>query len=221
MTESKKPIRVSKAQSAITPLHDNSRSQSRNAVPAKWNKWKFIPKCKLWECVCLTLDIEPDDNKHGITRWLQTRRGIPFGFPLDFAERLQIAQANVSTNGPIHPQAFYSGVLTNPHGEVLLSELAAFAIRCGWQIPEVMKALAQPYEYLPAPTPQAGPAYNAELDESAHAKTKTNAETGKAGVGTAIVKDWRESAREIADECFDNDTNGNPPTRLVPDRLLR
>lgn len=25
--------------------------------------------------------------------------------------------------------------------------------------------------------------------------------------------DWREQARVIADECFDHDTNGNPPTR--------
>lgn len=41
------------------------------------------------------------------------------------------------------------------------------------------------------------------------APAKQNDKTGK---------HWTESAREIADECFDNDTNGNPPTR---DCLIR
>lgn len=144
---------VSAAPPPITPLRGAGVAPSRQPLPANWNKWKFIPKCELWKAVCLTLDIEPDSEKHDIRGWLQSRRGFPYGFPTDFPDRLQVAQANVSTNGPIHPQSLYRGVLNNPHADVLLSDVATFAIRCEWTIPEPMRALARPAEAVVTPEP--------------------------------------------------------------------
>lgn len=134
-------VHVSRAPEPITPLSGRSYVPSSKPVPAKWNKWKHIPKCELWKAVCLTLDIEPDDEKHGMRSWLRERRDVPYGFPSEFADRMDIAQANVSADGPIHPQAPYAD-LQSPHGEVLLSEVAAAAIGWGWTLPEAMRALA-------------------------------------------------------------------------------
>lgn len=135
---------VPAAPKPITPLRGTGSAPSRQPLPANWNKWKLIPKCELWKAVCLTLDIEPNEEKHGMLSWLQSRRGVPYGFPEEFADRLQIAQANVSTNGPIHPQSLYVGVLKNPRAEVLLSEVAAASVRWGWTLPEAMQSLATP-----------------------------------------------------------------------------
>jgi len=146
---------VSAAPPPITPVRGTGRAPFRQPSPANWNKWKFIPKCELWKGVCLSLDIEPDEEKHGMRSWLQSRLGVPYGFPADFAERLQIAQANVSTNGPIQPQNLYVGALNNPHAEVLLSEVSAAAICWGWTLPECMKALARSGEPVTTPKPSA------------------------------------------------------------------
>ena len=147
-----RPVQLSKAPPPITPLRGAGLAPSRQPVPAKWNKWGLIPKCELWQAVCLTLDIEPDDEKHGIRGWLQSRRGVPYGFPAEYADRLQVAQANMSTNGPIRPQSRYAGVLENPHADVLLSDVAAAAIRFGWAIPDAMHALVE--SAAPASTPE-------------------------------------------------------------------
>lgn len=146
-----RPVRISKAPSPITPVRGAGSVPSRSPSPANWNKWKFIPKCELWKAICLTLDIEPNEEKHIMSSWLQSRHGVPYGFPEDFADRLQIAQANVSTNGPIHPQSLYVGVLNNPYGEVLLSEVAAASLSWGWKIPQAMQSLSIP---IAAATPE-------------------------------------------------------------------
>lgn len=153
---------VSAAPRPITPLRGTGSAPSRQPLPANWNKWKFIPKCELWKAVCLTLDIEPNEEKHGMLSWLQSRRGVPYGFPEDFADRLQIAQANVSTNGPIHPQSLYVGVLKNPRAEVLLSEVAAASVRWGWTLPQAMQSLATPAAPVTTPEAETYPAIKKE-----------------------------------------------------------
>lgn len=135
------PQAISNFPPPITPLRGVNSTPSRTPLPAKWQIWQFTPKIELWKAVCLTLDIEPDAERHNLTDWFKQRRGTPRGLPEAFVARLQVVQANVSTNGPIHPISLYQGVLTDPCAEVLLSEISALAQRCGWQIPEAMSAL--------------------------------------------------------------------------------
>jgi hypothetical protein len=90
----------------------------------------------------LTLDIEPDEEKHDILNWLKHRRNVPFGFPAEFSDRLEIALANVSTQGPIQPP-MYRGALNNPHAEVLLCEVVSAAIVWGWSVPNPMRSLVK------------------------------------------------------------------------------
>lgn len=138
-----RPVQVPRAPSPITPLRGNGYVPSRSPSSANWNKWKFIPKAQLWEAVCLTLDVEPDEEVLDMRHWLQSRRGVPRGLPPEFVDRLQIAQANLRTNGPLRPQSPYSGVLGNPCAEVLLAEVAAAAAQWEWSLPDAMQALAQ------------------------------------------------------------------------------
>lgn len=150
-------VRASKLPPPIEALHGNTTLPDRYPAPAKWQKWQHIPKCELWKAICLTFDIEPDEEKHGIKSWLQSRRGVPYGFHADFADRLQVAQANMSTNGPIRPQSLNAGVLQNPRADVLLSEVAAAAIRWQWAIPEPLQALVRTQPAVSTPEGQPVP----------------------------------------------------------------
>ena len=90
----------------------------------------------------MTLDIEPDHkDPSGIDEWWRNERcrGTPYGFTAEYAERLTVAMANVSTSGPIHPLALYVGVLNNPYAGVQTAEVAAAAAVWGWAIPVEMK----------------------------------------------------------------------------------
>ena len=137
---------ASKAPLPISPLRGASLPPSRSPQPAKWQMWSKMPVCALWEAVCLTFDIEPDGERHGVSQWLESKRGVPYGFPADFADRLRVAQANVSTKGPIEPVELRVGVLDNPRAKVRLSDVARFAHECGWQIPDAMRTLADSVE---------------------------------------------------------------------------
>ena len=148
-TKSALPITPSKASPPISPLRGSGTYiTSSRANPARWQVWGNIPTVALWQAVCLTLDVEPDTERHGLTRWFDSRHGVPAGLTQDFVDRLQVTQANVSTGGPIRPQELYVGALASPHCPVQLSEVAAFAICLGWPVPDAMRTLAQ------APAPQ-------------------------------------------------------------------
>ena len=135
---------ISKAPEPINPVRGASIPPSRSPQPAKWQMWNKMPTCALWEAVCLTYDIEPDGERHDMSHWLEMKRGVPHGFPTDFADRLRVAQANVSTQGPIEPVELRVGVLETPRAKVRLSDVAKFAIGCEWEIPPAMRALAGP-----------------------------------------------------------------------------
>lgn len=135
---------ASNAPEPIGSVRGIQHPPSRSAQLAEWQVWKNIPSCALWEAVCLTYDIEPDDERHDMALWLQSKRGAPYGFPADFAERLRVAQANVSTKGPIEPLELYTGVREDARAKVRLSDVAKFALDCGWQIPGAMRALVDP-----------------------------------------------------------------------------
>lgn len=137
-----RPVQVPKAPAPITPLRGNGYVTSRGPSPANWNKWKHIPKVELWKAVCLTLDVEPDENVLGMDNWLKYRRGVPRGMTAEFADRLFIAQENMSAYGPIRPMRLHTGVLKNPHAEVSLAEVAAAAVAWEWTVPAQMAGLA-------------------------------------------------------------------------------
>jgi hypothetical protein len=138
--------RPSRAPAPIEPVKNGAngivRTPSRHELAAKWNKWKLIPKCPLWKAVCLSLDLEPSGDSATVTRWLRYDHDL-IRLADVYAERLEVAQANVSTNGPLHPQALYVGALTSSHVPVLLSEFAVVAIGWGWAVPDEMRALAE------------------------------------------------------------------------------
>ena len=147
MTESKKPglpitstASMSKAPPPISPVRW-SPNLPRKPVSAKWDIWKLIPKCEVWKAVLLTLDLEPDYENYDIKGWLY-KGDVPHGFPTALSDRIKVIQGNVDKNGPIRPQI--AGDFTSPYMVVLLSEVARFAVSCGWSVPEQLGALVAP-----------------------------------------------------------------------------
>lgn len=185
-----RPVQVPKAPPPIEPLRGTGYVPSPRPSAANWNKWKFIPKAPLWEAVCLTLDVEPNDEVLGMRHWLQSRRGVPRGLPPEFVDRLQVAQANMSTNGPLRPLALYSGVLQNPHAEVSLSELAAFAVRCGWTVPDAMQSM----------TPTLPPVAKGELAAMNRADLTPPTDEDKATAGKVWTEQRKAEARAYRDK---------------------
>ena len=152
---------VSKAPPPITPLR-GSFSRSSRPTTANWSKWQHIPHCRLWEAVCLTLDIEPGDT---LGDWVRNHRGVPHGFPTELTDRIQIAKANVNTQGPIHPQHEFVDSTFVP---VLLREVAAAGLSWDWVMPEAMKTLA----LSAVPEPQTVPAKNAANAKQSDTQTR-------------------------------------------------
>lgn len=103
-----------------------------------WSKWGLMPRVPLWKAVCLSLGLEPREDIHGYGLRTQGRFGP--GTP-NLQDRLEILQANLSTDGPIRPQgALYQGMLQNPSCEVLQAEVAAFLLANGIDVPAEMRA---------------------------------------------------------------------------------
>ena len=107
--------------------------------PAKWSLWSYKPYWELWDACCLTFDFEPDHgglNRNVLHDWLARKR-LPNNFPADFADRLDILDSNFNSR-------------------VKAQDLAEFALRCGWSIPDDMKALIKtptPVTMVATPTP--------------------------------------------------------------------
>ena len=55
IAERQQPPTVSKAPKPITPLNGRGWAPPSGPEPARWDLWRLIPKCKLWEAVCLSL----------------------------------------------------------------------------------------------------------------------------------------------------------------------
>lgn len=107
---------------------------------ANWAKWKLIPRTDIWKAVCLSFDREPNDD---IYEPMLRSRGSFTRSNQNLQDRLEILQANLSTNGPIRPQGpLYQGMLQSPGCLVLLSEVAAFLTAKGIEVPTEMVAFA-------------------------------------------------------------------------------
>jgi len=130
---------VSAAPKPLPPVRGASFRQPPMLQPARWQVWRLMPGASLWQAVCLSLDIEPESR---LTDEATRTRSDYSRLPADYWDRLTVCKASVSTNGPIQPHGpLYRGMLNNPDCAVLLSEVAAFAIGCGWPIPDAMRAL--------------------------------------------------------------------------------
>lgn len=117
--------------------------------PPEWEKWRLLPNVRVWEAVCLSFNIEPDDKKHAITSWLKTKGSyiVPPGLPPEYATRLRIVCANIGPKSRIKNDSS-CGYLENPRQEISLPEFAVFAWEAwGHAIPEELKAL-QPAEVI-------------------------------------------------------------------------
>jgi hypothetical protein len=124
----------------LQALIQRANAQPVSSGRANWSKWRLMPRAALWKVVCLSFDIEPREDIHANS--LRTRRRFVSGVP-NLQDRLEILQANLSTDGPIHPQgALYGGMLQDTNCEVLLSEVAAFLLANDIEIPPDMQALA-------------------------------------------------------------------------------
>jgi hypothetical protein len=87
-----------------------------------WDKWRLIPKPAPWQCVALSLNIDPDKVRHD-------RYG---GGPVeskDFKDRLDVVKANLY------------GVLKGNSHAMDLREFAAWVHRIGWEAPPELLAI--------------------------------------------------------------------------------
>jgi len=108
----------------------------------------------------------------------------------EFNEQLQLAVAHLEANnlGRLNVPGNYN--LMPQFVKISLPRFATWALSVAeWKVlPPELKALAQK-------------------------PTAATSEATKKAAPTTQSDDWRKSARDIADECFDNDTNAKPKVR--------
>jgi hypothetical protein len=113
----------------------------------KWAAWKALPRLELWQCVALSINLEPTER---IKSAMQSGRqeGYRFsnmGAPAEFFERLSFCKQAISTSGPITPQGpLYGGILRDSKCPVLLRDVAAFLQAADFTMPEQLQALLEP-----------------------------------------------------------------------------
>jgi hypothetical protein len=135
-------------QPLFQPMPDPLREVILRAASPKpqravnWDKWRLIPRLPLWKAACLSCGEEPRDSMLGEMR---LRGGSLIPHLRRLGERLEILQANLSMDGPIRPEgALYAGMLEDPKCQVLLSDVAAFLMANGADIPAEMQAVGLP-----------------------------------------------------------------------------
>jgi len=200
IAEREQPPRVSNAPKPITPVSGKGSAPRSRVEPARWDLWRLIPKCKLWQAVCLSLDLEPADNLAA-----QLRRGRTEYSPLpsEFWDRLKVCQANVRMAGPIRPQELYVGAADSPYVPVLLSDVAGFLASAQLPMPSAMRGL-MPTEPAALDGDPQFPAGLAKPAESGASPATTHLIQNKAGdiLDPAIRKAVEKAPRLGASEVF-------------------
>ncbi|WP_371435413.1 hypothetical protein [Polaromonas sp.] len=104
------------------------------APPAPdWAIWANIPTCRVWQAICLSLNIDPDEDHTSISTWLKYGGKAPNGFPAAFAARLQVAIGNLG--GKI--RQLDGGERGTQYSHVRISDVQAlFSGIEGWQFPD-------------------------------------------------------------------------------------
>lgn len=126
---------------ASAPLESEPHVRRRDP---KWAAWKALPRLELWQCVALSINLEPTER---IKSAMQSGRqeGYRFsnmGAPAEFFERLAFCKQAISTSGPITPQGpLYVGILQDSKCPVLLRDVAAFLQAADFTMPEQLAEL--------------------------------------------------------------------------------
>jgi hypothetical protein len=112
--------------------------------PVKWDVWLSMPRLPLWMAVALSLGLNPgapSQNPH--SAYIRDRQRVGRVFGSEFIERLDVAQANVSTEGPLVPLELRVGVLQDPAAMVSMQGFIEFtqSLRTPWTIPQELAAL--------------------------------------------------------------------------------
>jgi hypothetical protein len=140
---------VSAAPRPLEPLKASAQLESESSsdpLGPRWAAWKALPKLELWQCVALSINLEPTE---GIKSAMQSGRqqGYRFsnmGAPAEFFERLAFCKQAISTSGPITPQGpLYVGILQDSRCPVLLRDVAAFFQSAEFPMPEQLEALLE------------------------------------------------------------------------------
>jgi hypothetical protein len=133
---------VSAVPRPIEPIRALAPVETETNVGAhgpRWAAWKALPKLELWQCVALSLNLEPTEK---IKSAMQSGRqqGYRFagmGAPAEFFDRLAFCKQAISTSGPITPQGpLYVGILKDSKCPVLLRDVATFLHVAQFGIPE-------------------------------------------------------------------------------------
>ena len=121
---------------------------------AAWNHWSQMRTARLWECVALSLNIDPR------TTSLEFLKSRPHSYDLDrqflreraeFQSRLDIALSHDGHDPLLEPDHRYP---SEPHSEFRLAEFAAWAMSFNWPIPHEMAELAESAEKAEAKVEQ-------------------------------------------------------------------
>lgn len=131
----------------------------KNATPSNWRVWRHRGACELWEGIYLSMNINPEQLRPMFFQWMQGDRRTPSnGINSEFCDRLTVALASVSEQGPIVPLAPRLGPYQHPRVKVSVAGIAAFfdGITDDFPIPEELKAMARGYSAPTGPSGSAG-----------------------------------------------------------------
>lgn len=116
--------------------HDDDRTPN-------WNKWRLIPDAMLWQCVLLSLKIDPDTVKETPYFISATRPIDPIFKDKEFKDRIDVAVANLYRT--LQPTQH------SPRREVAKVSLRQFAVwvrvrETGWVAPAELLAMADEHD---------------------------------------------------------------------------
>lgn len=123
-----------------------------------WNKWRLIPDPKQWQCVALSLNIDPDTVDYD--EYVDDEGPAECR---EFKDRLDVVNANLhKTLQPTTPGGFpYSPTVS-------LRQFAAWVRDIGWAAPPELLAMADEQAATEQNTPVERRAHNKRATEAGH-----------------------------------------------------
>jgi hypothetical protein len=121
----------------------------------KWKKWRLVPKVRIWEAVCLSLNIEPGKIVAASEEYLITN-GQRELKPQEFSDRMLVALRNLTAAITAVNPPFAEARSLKDYW-ISLAEFAMWAASSPWQIPPELEAIAKKSEAakLPETEPRA------------------------------------------------------------------
>jgi len=121
---------------------------------ADWSHWSQMRTARLWECVALSLGIDPRSTSLDFLRKRPGGYGSELPFPrqrADFQSRLDIVLSHYGHDPLLEPELRYP---SEPHSELRLDKFAAWVKSFGWTMPHELAELAGSAEPVPAEATQ-------------------------------------------------------------------